>query len=150
MNKSEKIFVRLREKKLIALLSPKSVDQCLTAYETLNPLGVTLEIAFRSDAALNGIRAVLEKYPDALILAGTVMTSKQAKMAIEAGVAGVVSADYIPSVVDVCVKNNIMSVPGGLSDVGKQLVKKAELYDCEFEELRVKYPYQCYDRQIWL
>ena len=35
-----------------------------------------------------------------------------------------------------------MCVPGGLGDVGKQLVKKAELYGCEFMELKEKYPYQ--------
>lgn len=142
MNKSEKLFQILKKERLIALLTPKKADQCLTAYETLNPLGITLEIAFRSDAASDGIKAVLNKYPDALLLAGTVMTNKQAEMAIEAGVAGVVSADYIPGVIDVCVKHDTMCIPGGLSDVGKQLVQKAELYGCELNELREKYPYQ--------
>lgn len=114
MNKSLKISQVLKEKQVVALLTPKSVEQCLTAYEVFSPLGITLEIAFRSDVAMTGIQKVLKAYPDALILAGTVLAKKQAEMAIEAGVAGVVSADYISSVVEVCVKHDIMCVPGGL------------------------------------
>ena len=142
MNKSASLFLELKKNQLIALLTPKNAKQCITAYETLKSLGITLEIAFRSETAEDGIRAVLEKYPDALVLAGTVMTQKQAETAIELGVAGIVSADYIPAVVEICVKNNIMCIPGGLSDVGKQLVQKAGLYECELTELREKIPCQ--------
>ncbi len=142
MNKSEQLFAKLKEKKLIGLITPKSAEECLVAYETLNPLGVVLEIAFRSEAAFDGVKAVLKKYPDALIMAGTVMTKKQAKDAIEAGVAGIVSADYIKDVVEKCVKHDVMCVPGGTNDCGKQLVQKAKGYDCELTELKEKYPYQ--------
>ncbi len=142
MKMSEAVFSLLKEKHLIGLLSPKNADQCLTAYEILLPLGIVLEIAFRTEAALNGIQAIKKKYPDALILAGTVMTPKQAESAINAGVAGIVSADYIPSVVEVAVHHDILCVPGGLGDVGKQLVHKAELYGCDLEELKQRYPYQ--------
>ena len=145
MTKSEKVFSKLKEKKLIGLLAPKTVEQCLTAYEYLNPLGVVLEIAFRTDAAAKGIETLMNKHPDALVLAGTVMMKKQAEMAIETGVAGIVSADYIPEVVETCVQNNVMCVPGGTADCGKQLVQKANLYGCDLGELKEKYPYQwCY------
>jgi 2-dehydro-3-deoxygluconokinase len=142
MNRSQSLFGQLKKSRLIALLTPRSEDQCLAAYEILNSLEVNLEIALRSPAAIPGIKAVLEKYPGALILAGTVMTGKQAAAAIDAGAAGVVSADYIPAVVDVCVERDIMCIPGGLADAGKQLVHKAEKYGCELEELGEKYPYQ--------
>ena len=89
MNKSKRLFNLLKEKRLIALLTPKNAEQCLKAYETLNPLDIILEIGFRSDSALVGIRAVLKKYPDALVFAGTIMTKTQAEKAIELGVAGV-------------------------------------------------------------
>ena len=142
MNKSLTIFSRLKKHRLIALLTPKDTDECVIAYETLNPLGITLEIAFRSDAAYDGIKAVLSKYPEALILAGTVMTAEQAQKAIKAGVAGIVSADYIPVVVEICVKNDVMCIPGGLSDAGKQLVQKADLSGCDLDTLKEKFPYQ--------
>lgn len=142
MNKSLRIFNLLKEKRLIALLTPKSATECLTAYETLQPMGIVLEIAFRSEAAMDGIKAVLKKHPDALILAGTVMMADQAEAAIQTGVAGIVSADYIADVVEVCVKHDILSIPGGISDAGKQLVQKAKLYGCDISGLKEKYPYQ--------
>ena len=145
MTKSEQVFQLLKKNQLIGLLSPKSVEQCLIAYETLNPLGVVLEIAFRTELAAEGIKAVLEKYPEALILAGTVMMKKQAEIAIKTGVAGIISADYIPEVVETCLKNDVMCIPGGTADCGKQLVQKANIIGCELNELKEKYPYQwCY------
>lgn len=142
MNKSLSVFEVLKKNRLIGLLTPKNAEQCVVAYETLNPLGVVLEIAFRSAAAADGIKAVLKKYPEALILAGTVMTTKQVNLAIETGVAGIVSADYISNVVEVSVKHDVMCVPGGLADCGKQLVQKAQAYDCDLDKLKEKYPYQ--------
>ncbi len=142
MSKSAEVFKRIKENRVIAILAPAATAECVEAYEILNPLGVTLEITFRSEVASKGIKAVLEKYPHALILAGTVMTEKLAEDAIGKGVAGIVSADYISEVLEVCVSEDIMYVPGGLGDVGKQLVKKADLYGCEFAELKKKYSYQ--------
>lgn len=142
MKKTEKLYHQLKDNQLIALLSPANAKQCVDAYEILNPYGITLEIAFRTEHALNGIKAVIKKYPDALLLAGTVMTGKYARDAIEAGAVGIVSADYLATVTDVCVEKDIMYIPGGLSDTGKQLTQKAALYRCGLNELMVKYPYQ--------
>jgi len=142
MNKSQKAFRNIQKSQLIALLAPQSKSECVKAYEMLRPFKVVLEVAMRSEYAVEGIKAILKKFPDAIVLAGTVMTRVQAEEAIQAGVAGIVSADYIPAVVDACVEKDVMCVPGGLSDVGKQLVQKAEGYGCSLEELREKYPYQ--------
>jgi 2-dehydro-3-deoxygluconokinase len=142
MKKTEKLFWELKKNQLVAIFTPKGVEECLTAYEVLHASGIIFEITLRSEFSLAGIRLVLEKHPDALVLAGTVMTSRQAGLVIEAGVSGIVSADYIPEVVDVCVEHDIMCIPGGLADVGKQLVHKAKKYGCSLEELKTKYPYQ--------
>ncbi|MGD8534356.1 MAG: KHG/KDPG aldolase/sugar kinase fusion protein [Candidatus Aminicenantes bacterium] len=142
MNKSRKAFRNIQKSQLIALLTPQSQSECVKAYEMLRPFNVVLEVAMRSEYAVDGIKAIVKKFPDAIVLAGTVLNREQAEKAIQAGAAGVVSADYIPAVVDVCVEKDVMCVPGGLSDVGKQLVQKAEGYGCSLEELRDKYPYQ--------
>ncbi|MGD2295856.1 MAG: KHG/KDPG aldolase/sugar kinase fusion protein [Candidatus Aminicenantes bacterium] len=142
MNKSEKVFRSIQKSQLIALLTPKSPNECVKAYELLKPSGIVLEVALRSERAVAGIKSILKKYPDAAVLAGTVMTREQAEKAIRAGAAGIVSADYIPEVVEACVQSDVMYVPGGLSDAGKQLVQKATKYGCSLEELREKYPYQ--------
>jgi len=126
----------------VALLSPKNAAECLKAYEICEELEIVLEVAFRSKHALGSLKAILNRYPDALILAGTVLTRRQAEQAIEAGAVGIVSADYIPEVIDVCVRNDIMCIPGGLSDVGKQLVRKAEGYGCSLDDLKASYSYQ--------
>jgi 2-dehydro-3-deoxygluconokinase len=133
---------QIREKRLIALLSPASADDCLSAYETLDPLGIVLEVALRTEAALHGIALIRKHHPKALLLAGTVLTSHQAQQAIAAGVSGIVCPDYISAVVETTVKSDRICVPGGLGDAGKQLVQKAELYDCDLETLRQLHPYQ--------
>ena len=142
MEKSEKLFKILQNNQLIAFLAPQKVDDCLVAYETLTPFGIVLEIAFRTEVALKGIQATLKVHPEALLLAGTVMTPQQAQSAISAGVAGIISADYVPRVVETCVQSDIMCVPGGLGDAGKQLAQKAELYDIDFQSLKDRVPYQ--------
>lgn len=142
MSRSESIWQALQASRSIALLNPRSPEHCVAAYETLAPLGVVLEVAFRSEHALPGIGAVLRAYPEAQLLAGTVLTRSQAEAACAAGVAGVVSADYVPQVVEVCVDADVMCIPGGLADCGKQLVQKAELYGYTLEELRHERPWQ--------
>ena len=142
MNASRLLWETLKRNRLIALLAPRSAEACVSAYEVFHPLGVVLEIALRTDAALDGITAVRVRHPKALLLAGTVTTAQQAERAIAAGVAGVVSPDYFTPVVQTCVANDVMCVPGGLGDVGKQLVQKAEGYGCSLHELRQRHPYQ--------
>ncbi|MGD2122544.1 MAG: KHG/KDPG aldolase/sugar kinase fusion protein [Gemmatimonadota bacterium] len=142
MNRSEHLWDQLLESRSIALLNPKSPEDCLVAYEALAPRGVVLEVAFRSEHALPGIKTVLQAHPEALLMAGTVMTRSQAEAALDAGVAGVVSADYLPGVVEACVDADVMCVPGGLADCGKQLVQKAEAYGYALEELRQQRPWQ--------
>ena len=142
MRKTEAAYQRLKQNRLLALLTPKSIEECLAAYEIFEQEGFLLEVAMRSEYALGGIELILERHPEALVFAGTVMTRQQAEDVIKAGVAGVISADFIPEVVDVCVDNDIMCIPGGLSDAGKQLVHKANKYGCTLEELKAKYPYQ--------
>lgn len=142
MGESHTLFERMCRARLVALLSPKSVEECISAFEIAESEGIVLEIALRSAPAIPGIAAIRSRYPGALVLAGTVMTREQARLAVEAGAAGVVSADYISEVVEECVKHDVMCIPGGLSDAGKQLVRKAALYGCSLEELREKHPYQ--------
>ncbi|HZX10630.1 MAG TPA: hypothetical protein VFG01_06755, partial [Acidobacteriota bacterium] len=99
MHKSERLLNLLKKNRLVALLNPRNKAECVRAYQICKKNGIILEIALRSESAEQGIELVLDKYPDALLLAGTVMTEKQAKKVIELGVAGVVSADYIPDMV---------------------------------------------------
>jgi 2-dehydro-3-deoxygluconokinase len=142
MNKSEAVFEKLITGRCIAFLAPASAEDCIFAYETLDPMGIVLEVALRTAKALEGIRALVDAHPDAAVLAGTVMTPDQADLAIRAGAAGIVSADFIPGVVERCVADDVMCVPGGIGDAGKQLVLKAELCGCDLETLCQEHPHQ--------
>ncbi len=142
MSQPQQLWEQLTKCRLIALLSPASAESCVRAYELFWPPGVILEIALRTEAALEGIAAVRRRHPDALMLAGTVLTADQARQAIAAGASGIVSPDYLAAVVQVCVEHDLMCIPGGLGDVGKQLVQKAELYGCSLGDLRQKHSYQ--------
>jgi len=139
---SRRLWETLRERRLVLLLTPKCAEDCVRAYEILEPLGVVVEIALRTDAAVEGIVAVRRAYPEALLLAGTVLSAAQVEQVIDAGAAGIVSPDYFPAVVEACVGKDVMCIPGGLSDVGKQLAQKAELYGCTVDELRIRHPHQ--------
>jgi 2-dehydro-3-deoxygluconokinase len=136
------LWERLKRGRLIALLSPNSPEECVSAYETLAPLGVVLEIALRTKAALPSITALRSRHPDALFMAGTVITRRQAELALDAGAAGIVSPDFFPEVVEACVNRDVLCLPGGIGDAGKQLALKAACYGCEIEELRQRHPYQ--------
>ena len=127
---------------MVALLAPKCAEDCVRAYEVLEPLGVVIEIALRTEAAMEGLAAVRRAHPDARLLAGTVLSATQAEQAIGLGAAGIVSPDYFPDVVAACAVRDVMCIPGGVSDVGKQLAQKAELYCCAIDDLRTRHPYQ--------
>ncbi|MBU0754333.1 MAG: hypothetical protein KJ645_04290 [Planctomycetes bacterium] len=142
MNATMLLWERLRKSRMIAWLAPEKALDCIVAYEALNPLGVILEIGLTSPAALEGLKALREKHPYALVLAGNVMTHHQVDLVIDSGACGVVSNDFIPIVTEVCARRDILCIPAGLSDVGKQLVQKATLYNCELDELRIHHPYQ--------
>ncbi len=139
---SRQLWEMLRERRLVALLTPKCAEDCVRAYEILEPLGVVVEIALRTDAAMDGLEAVRLAHPEARLLAGTVLSATQAERAITAGAAGIVSPDYFPDVVEACAVMDVMCFPGGVSDVGKQLAQKAELYRCSVDQLRTRHPYQ--------
>ncbi len=69
------------------------------------------EITFRTEAALDAIRAVAEKR-DMLVGAGTVLKIDQVKAAVDAGVRFIVTPGFNSKVVEYCVKNEIPVTPG--------------------------------------
>lgn len=142
MKRSELLLNMLRDSRVIALLAPERAEQCVQAWEALEGTGVILEIALRTPVALEGMGALRARYPDALFLAGTVLMREEAEKAIEAGAAGIVSPDYFPDVVECCARREVMCIPGGMHDAGKQLVQKANLYGCTPDELRQRHPHQ--------
>ena len=70
------------------------------------------EVTFRTAAAKEAISIMSKEYPDMLIGAGTVLTTKQVDQAVEAGAKFIVSPGLNPEVVKYCVEKDIPVTPG--------------------------------------
>jgi len=71
-----------------------------------------IEITFRTEAAVESIKAVIEHFPDFLVGAGTVLTREQVDQAILAGAKFIVTPGFNPDTVSYCVERNIPIIPG--------------------------------------
>ncbi|HKL98759.1 MAG TPA: bifunctional 4-hydroxy-2-oxoglutarate aldolase/2-dehydro-3-deoxy-phosphogluconate aldolase [Mobilitalea sp.] len=70
------------------------------------------EVTFRTAAAEESIRQMRKAYPNMLIGAGTVLTTEQVDLAVNAGATFIVSPGLNPKVVRYCVDKNIPITPG--------------------------------------
>lgn len=81
------------------------------------------EVTFRTPAAAESLRIMLDAYPDMLAGAGTVLTKEQADRAMKSGARFIVSPDMNPDVVSYVLEKNMLMIPGTCtpSDVGRAL-----------------------------
>ena len=70
------------------------------------------EVTFRTEAAEESIHIISEKYPEMLVGAGTVLTTKQVDRAVAAGAKFIVSPGFNPKVVKYCIDRDIPVTPG--------------------------------------
>ncbi len=70
------------------------------------------EVTFRTAAAKDAIAAMAEAFPEMLVGAGTVLTTEQVDMAVNAGAKFIVTPGFNVKVVKYCVENNIPVTPG--------------------------------------
>lgn len=84
------------------------------------------EVTFRTSAAKEAIRHMVEVYPDMLVGAGTVLNIEQAKEAINVGAKFIVSPGFDDDLVRYCKENNIPVFPGVVTPTE---VMKALKYD---------------------
>ena len=70
------------------------------------------EVTFRTAAAADVIKNMVDAYPDILVGAGTVLTTEQVDRAVEAGAKFIVSPGLNPEVVQYCLDRDIPVTPG--------------------------------------
>jgi len=70
------------------------------------------EITFRTAAAKEAISIMAKKFPNIIVGAGTVVSTKQVDEAIEAGAKFIVSPCFDAEVVDYCIERKIPVFPG--------------------------------------
>lgn len=70
------------------------------------------EVTFRTEAAAEAIKIMAEKFPEMIVGAGTVLTTKQVDQAVEAGAKFIVSPGLNPKVVKYCLEKGVPMTPG--------------------------------------
>lgn len=70
------------------------------------------EVTFRTGAAEESIRRIVNAYPEMLVGAGTVLTVEQVDCAVKAGAKFIVSPGFDSEIVDYCLKKEIVVFPG--------------------------------------
>ena len=101
------------ETKLVPVVVFKEIEDVDVILPALSKGGVNIaEICFRNEASINGLKLAIQKYPDMVIGAGTIINKEQAELAISYGAKFIVSPGLSESVNEVCVKHNIPYIPG--------------------------------------
>jgi 2-dehydro-3-deoxyphosphogluconate aldolase/(4S)-4-hydroxy-2-oxoglutarate aldolase len=104
---------QLRALRIVPVVSLPSVSAGVKLAEILVRYHLPVaEITFRTEAAYPGIAEMKSQFPELLLLAGTVLTSKQAEMARSAGAEGLVSPGFDADLVAHCQKNDMPIYPG--------------------------------------
>lgn len=112
----EKITKTLESVPVVPLVQADSTDVAVATSEALVAGGLSvIEVVFRTDRALDCLKAVADEVPDAIAGAGTVLTPKQAEAAIDNGAKFLVSPGLDDDVVGVAMDRDVPIYPGTMS-----------------------------------
>src|SRR5215467_11364501 len=115
MNKAE-VRSRIEEFGIIPAIRVSAADDARFVIETIFEAGLPIaEITLTTPDALSLISEYMQRFPDAVIGAGTVLDARNAKRSIDAGALFITSTGFDVNVVEVAVKENVLSLPGALT-----------------------------------
>lgn len=107
------ILRKIGEYKLIPVVISAKVEDAIPLGKAVLEGGLPLiEVTFRTEEAVEVIRVLAQNFPEMLIGAGTILTIEQVKQAVDAGAKFIVAPGFNPKVVDYCVANDIVIIPG--------------------------------------
>lgn len=107
------ILEEIRLLGIVPVIALDDVEDALPLAKALYDGGLPCaEVTFRTDAAEESIIAMTKAYPDMLVGAGTVLTTKQVDRAVDAGAKFIVSPGFNPKIISYCVSKEIPIVPG--------------------------------------
>ena len=109
----ENLIKEMTEAGVVPVVKIDNADDAVSLAAALRKGGINCaEITFRTDAAEESIKRITAEFPDMLIIAGTVLTPKQADKAVAAGAKAIVSPGLNPMVVKHCIEKGYPVVPG--------------------------------------
>lgn len=104
---------KIRECGIIPVVKISEIEKAVKLAEALQRGGINCaEITFRAERAEVAMDHILNKYPDMMIGAGTVLTISEAKLAVEAGAKFMVSPGFDEEIVQYALERNVLVIPG--------------------------------------
>ena len=123
----------LHNLKLVPVVSLPSIEAGLKLAEILIKCGLPVaEVTFRTACAADAISAIHKQFPDLLLLAGTILTPKQADMAVASGASAVISPGFTPKMAEYCIERDIVYCPGVCTPSEVQMAMEAGLTSLKF------------------
>lgn len=104
---------QLRQLKLVPVIVIDDAQAAAPLAQALTAGGLPCsEVTYRTAAAGEAIRRMVDAQPDMLVGAGTVLTPKLAADALAAGARFIVAPGFNPAVVDYCLERDVPVFPG--------------------------------------
>lgn len=127
-------MIKIMEKcGIIPVVKIAEVEKSDKLVEALQKGGINCaEITFRAERAECAIDRMLNRYPDMIVGAGTVLTVKEAKLAADAGAKFIVSPGLDEEVIQYVLERDILPVPGCISPTELQRAMKLGLRIVKF------------------
>ncbi|KAA8597645.1 bifunctional 4-hydroxy-2-oxoglutarate aldolase/2-dehydro-3-deoxy-phosphogluconate aldolase [Vibrio cyclitrophicus] len=99
--------------KIVPVIQIDNIVDAIPLAETLIENGLPIaEVTLRSPVAMEAIQVIRSRFPEMLLIAGTVTNPELADQAVEAGATIVVSPGFNPETVRHCVSRGINIIPG--------------------------------------
>lgn len=107
------LYKQLSTMGIVPVIALPSVESALPLAKALKNGGLPcMEITFRTEACLEGIRTITKEHPDIIVGAGTVLTTDAADAAVAAGAQFIVTPGLNPQVLHHCVDRGYPIIPG--------------------------------------
>lgn len=109
----KKILETLGQIGLIPIITIDRLEDAIPLARALLDGGIDCaEITFRTATAPEAIRSITGQFREMFVGAGTVLTVRQAELAVEAGAQYIVSPGFDATVVDWCLEHHVAVLPG--------------------------------------
>jgi 2-dehydro-3-deoxyphosphogluconate aldolase / (4S)-4-hydroxy-2-oxoglutarate aldolase len=112
----EDVKVRIEKIGILPSVRVNSAAEALYAAEAVYHAGIPIaEITMTVPGAVGVIKQLLQRLPDMIVGAGTVLDAETARKCVDAGARFLTSPGLVPDVVAYALKANIVAIPGGLT-----------------------------------
>ena len=107
------VFEKIGQLKLVPVVKIDKASDAPALGNALAEGGLPIaEVTFRTDAAAEAIRLMVNENKELIVGAGTVLTIENAQKAIDAGASFIVAPGFNPEIVDFCISKGMPVTPG--------------------------------------